>query len=111
MTECFCGCGREISGWGEGGMNKNGARTRDLLAKLESARGAAGADNSEAVDLLIEGGEAFEKFWADAAHGEMQADPAAANSAHKEWRVWGRLATTTCRDLGVPVRRQWWRVG
>lgn len=92
-------------------MNKNGARTRDVLTKLESARTAAGTEDSQAVEQLIEAGEAFEKFWADAAHGEMQADPAAAISVHKEWRVWGRVATATCRGLGVSVRRQRWRVG
>lgn len=113
MASCFCGCGRRV-GFGSRGMNKNGARTLDVVARLRDERdytlaegpaiegGANPGDWQEAMDRLgafIEQGEDFVDFWRDCIHGEELPPPGEAQRIKRNWIDWYSQGKSVASNL------------
>ncbi len=94
MATCFCGCGEKVR-FTERGINKQGLRTVELLAKLEHLRAAIGdLDSFHVLDSLIEKGQDYQVEWTGLRHGRVVLSPADARAFKREWENWGKRGMT-----------------
>jgi hypothetical protein len=93
MATCFCGCGEQV-GFTDRGINKQGHRTLELLAKLEHVQSNIGQlDSHHALDSLIEEGEDYAAEWTALRHGETVAR-GEARAFKRQWENWGKRGMT-----------------
>lgn len=101
-------------GFGSRGINRNGARTLDVVARLSDERdytlaegpvvegGADPAEWQEAMNRLgafVEQGEDFVGFWRDCVHGEDLPPPSEARQIKKNWIDWYSQGESVASDL------------
>ncbi|MGH2963819.1 MAG: hypothetical protein ACRDMH_00340 [Solirubrobacterales bacterium] len=90
MATCFCGCGESI-GLTDRGVNKQGHRTLELLAKLEHINDAVGElDYLHVLDSLIEEGEGYGVEWTGIRHGQVVLPRGEARAFKRQWENWGK---------------------
>lgn len=69
MGVCFCGCGQEVGGFANWGVNKQGHRTVELLGQLQPLRAQVGElDSVGCLDSLIQEREDYRDDWATILH-------------------------------------------
>lgn len=91
MAKCFCGCGEEVGGLADRGINKQGHRTVELLGQLEFLREQVGElDSVGCLDSLIQEGEEYRDDWAAILHTGATPPRSEAKRFKKEWEAWGK---------------------